>query len=80
MGQEAFAGLHARENNAFGVEREAITDLPMLYNRHAGMLKKIEGYLADDKSYFVAVGSLHLVGPRGLIEQLKIKGYKVRQL
>ena len=28
MGQEAFAGLHAREYDAFGVEREAITDLP----------------------------------------------------
>ena len=55
-------------------------DEVLLYRRHAEMLKKIEGYLADDKSYFVAVGSLHLVGPRGLIEQLKIKGYKVRQL
>ena len=55
-------------------------DEVLLYNRHADMLKKIEGYLTDDKAYFVAVGSLHLVGPRGLIEQLKMKGYKVRQL
>ena len=52
----------------------------LLYSRHAGMLKKIEGYLAEDKTCFVAVGTLHLLGSRGLIELLKMKGYKVRQL
>jgi len=51
----------------------------LLYGRHDAMLKKIEGYLAGKESHFVAVGSLHLVGPRGLIQALKSKGYEVTQ-
>ena len=56
----------------------------LLYRRHPDMLKKIEDYLAEDQAhaqaYFVAVGSMHLVGPRGLIEMLAAKGYRIRQL
>jgi uncharacterized protein YbaP (TraB family) len=45
------------------------------------MLKKIEGYLNDTRErHFVAVGALHLAGPKGLIEQLKQRGYVVKQL
>ena len=51
----------------------------LLHGRHDAMLKKIEGYLARKEAYFVAVGSLHLVGPRGLIQALKAKGYEVKQ-
>ena len=51
----------------------------LLYGRHDAMLKKIESYLAGKEPYFVAVGSLHLVGPRGLIQALRTKGYEVRQ-
>ena len=51
----------------------------MLHARHDPMLKKIEGYLAGKGAYFVAVGSLHLVGPRGLVQALKAKGYEVSQ-
>ena len=29
--------------------------------------------------HFIAVGSLHLVGPRSIVEQLKAKGYRVVQ-
>ena len=55
-------------------------DEVLLYSRHPGMLKKIEGYLLEDQPYFVAVGSLHLLGPKGLVELLRAKGYKVAQL
>ncbi len=52
-----------------------------IWSRHEEMLKKIEGYLNDSKDrHFVAVGALHLAGPRGLIEMLKKRGYVVRQL
>jgi hypothetical protein len=51
----------------------------LLYGRHDAMLKKIERYLAGKEPHFVAVGSLHLVGPRGLIQALKSKGYEVTQ-
>ena len=35
--------------------------------------------LAGKETYFVAVGSLHLVGPRGLIQVLQSRGYEVKQ-
>jgi uncharacterized protein len=52
----------------------------LLHARHPGMLKKIESYLASGEIHFVAVGSLHLVGPRGLVALLRQKGYVVKQL
>ena len=51
-----------------------------VWSRHEEMLKKIDGYLTDSKDrHFIAVGSLHLAGPRGLIEQLRKRGYVVKQ-
>ena len=51
-----------------------------VWARHDDMLAKIEGYLNDSKErYFIAVGALHLAGPRGLIEQLRKRGYVVKQ-
>jgi uncharacterized protein YbaP (TraB family) len=45
------------------------------------MLKKIEGWLNDSrKRHFIAVGALHLAGPRGLVELLRKRGYVVKQL
>lgn len=51
----------------------------LLHGRHDAMLKKIEGYLGGKEVHFVAVGSLHLVGPRGLLQSLKAKGYEINQ-
>ena len=51
-----------------------------VWQRHEPMLRKIEGFLRESKDrYFVAVGALHLAGPRGLIELLKKRGYVVKQ-
>lgn len=54
-------------------------DAVLLYNRHDSMLKKIESYLQGSETHFVAVGSLHLIGPRGLVALLKAHGYEVKQ-
>jgi len=52
-----------------------------IWQRHDEMAKKIEGWLAERrKPYFIAVGSLHLAGPRGLVEILRKRGYVVKQL
>ncbi len=51
----------------------------ILYKRHPEMANKIAGYLATHDVYFVAVGSLHLVGNRGLLAILKSRGYQVTQ-
>ncbi len=52
----------------------------IVYQRNQGMLTKIEQYLKGDKPYFVAVGSAHLVGKRGLLQLLKDKKYTVSQV
>jgi uncharacterized protein YbaP (TraB family) len=51
-----------------------------VWSRHTEMARKIEGYLNAREPHFVAVGALHLAGPRGLVEILKKRGYTVRQL
>jgi len=51
----------------------------MLHGRHDAMLQKIEGYLAGKEPRFIALGSLHLIGPRGLIQALRSKGFEVTQ-
>lgn len=52
-----------------------------VWSRHPAMLKKIDGYLNDSKDrHFIAIGALHLVGPRGLVEELRARGYQVKQL
>jgi hypothetical protein len=54
-------------------------DQVLLYNRHDAMVQKIEAYLKSGEPHFVAVGSLHLVGPRGLVALLRNRGHKVEQ-
>ena len=52
-----------------------------VWARHDAMVKKIESYLNETKDRaFVAVGALHLAGPRGLVELLRKRGYIVRQI
>ena len=52
-----------------------------IWSRHDAMAEKIEGYLnGTRKRHFIAVGSLHLAGTRGLVEILRKRGYAVRQL
>lgn len=51
-----------------------------IWSRHDAMLKKISGYLEGRDRTFIAVGALHLAGPRGLVELLRKKGYVVKQL
>lgn len=50
-----------------------------VWARHDDMVRKIEGYLQSKERHFVAVGALHLAGPRGIVEMLRKKGYVVRQ-
>src|SRR5262245_47154646 len=51
----------------------------ILLARHPEMVKRIEATMRDGKSYLFAVGSLHLVGPDGLVELLRARGYTVTQ-
>ncbi len=52
----------------------------MLYARNRNMTAKIEKFLSTEKTYFVVVGAGHLVGKDGIVDMLKTRGYRVRQL
>ncbi len=49
----------------------------ILLGRHPQMVRKIETMMASGKTYVFAVGALHLVGPQGLVELLRARGYTV---
>lgn len=55
-------------------------DDKFLYQRDLAMTRKIEELLRQPGPHFIAVGSLHLVGPKSIVEQLKAKGYRVEQI
>ena len=63
------------EDNRFASILEKI-----VYERNRKMASKIEDLLRTNETYFVIVGAGHLVGDRGIIENLKRKGYLVEQL
>ena len=52
----------------------------ILLGRHDAMVQRIESLMADGKTYLFAVGSLHMVGPDGLVERLRKRGYTVTEL
>ena len=52
----------------------------ILLGRHDAMVRRIESLMADGKTYLFAVGSLHMVGPDGLVERLRKRGYTVTEL
>lgn len=78
-----------RSGNNAKMEAVAMTplekDFPAVHDqfvtdRNAAWLPKIEAMLETAAVEFVLVGALHLVGDDGLLEQLKARGYDVRNL
>jgi uncharacterized protein YbaP (TraB family) len=53
---------------------------PLVTDRNLHWLPQLEELLKANDNTLVVVGALHLVGPGGLIEQLRRKGYTVTQL
>lgn len=49
-------------------------------DRNFKMADKIAGYLQTGKTHFVVAGAGHLVGENGVIQLLRDKGFKVKQL
>ncbi|MBE9560694.1 MAG: TraB/GumN family protein [Proteobacteria bacterium] len=51
----------------------------LIYERNSQMSLKIDAMLKQQGSYFVVVGSGHLIGDRGIVGLLKEKGYEVER-
>lgn len=52
----------------------------LFVERNKKMFHKIQGFLKTDATYFVVVGSGHLIGKGGVVQLLRAKGVKVEQL
>ncbi|MGQ9780506.1 MAG: TraB/GumN family protein [Bacillota bacterium] len=50
------------------------------FARNRAWADRLAGFLQEDGVYFVVVGAGHLVGPRGVVELLRKKGFKITQL
>jgi hypothetical protein len=72
--------LEAANRYSEGAPMLVVFEEKLVWERHGAMVKKIEDFLNAREPYFVAVGSLHLAGPRGLLAMLKARGFAVRQL
>jgi uncharacterized protein YbaP (TraB family) len=76
---------HWRRGEAVAVDAALVAplrrDSPELYRRlfaerNARMASEVAGYLERGGTYFVVVGSGHLVGPAGVLDLLEDRGYR----
>lgn len=51
-----------------------------LFDRNDKMTELAKEYIASGDTYFIAVGAGHVIGERGIIQQLEQQGYKVTRL
>jgi uncharacterized protein YbaP (TraB family) len=64
---------------------EAYAEFPELYaplveNRNRAWITKLEALAANDATYLVVVGALHLVGDNSVVELLRARGFEVTAL
>jgi uncharacterized protein len=52
----------------------------LIEDRNVTMAKHVDGYLKTQDTYFIVVGSAHLIGETGLLNLLKKAGYSVEPL
>lgn len=77
-----------RSGDVAAVERVVLKDVQqdkqmyerLLVDRNREWLPKIEALFARRGAAFVVVGAAHLVGPDGLVQMLRAKGYTVAQM
>ncbi len=77
---DADAAYRLNQKSLSDPEAKREFDDKFLYQRDLAMTRKIEELLRQPGPHFIAVGSLHLVGPKSIVEQLKAKGYRVEQI
>ena len=48
--------------------------------RNLQMVDKVIEYISAEREFFLAVGALHLIGEKGMVQLLRDRGYSLRQL
>jgi uncharacterized protein len=71
------AGLEKTVLTSFKEYPEAYTSL--IVDRNRSWIPQLEKCLSRPMPCFVVVGAAHMVGPDGLLNLLKVKGYKIEQ-
>lgn len=66
---------HTKETPAMAALYKKLLD-----DRNEKMVEKIAGYLDSGKIHFIVAGAAHMVGKKGIVQLLKDRGVKVRQL
>ncbi|MBF0197118.1 MAG: TraB/GumN family protein [Planctomycetes bacterium] len=76
-----------REGNLAGLEPllASLDDYPEIYNiilkeRNHKWIPQLKKCLLSDKTHFVVVGALHMVGPDSILKLLEKEGYTLKQL
>jgi uncharacterized protein YbaP (TraB family) len=82
LGAMTSAWREGRLDELQGELLEAYTDFPELYaplveNRNRAWIAKLEALAANDSTYLVVVGALHLVGTNSVVELLRARGFNV---
>lgn len=72
-------GIESQLSSHLTPEEKPVMD-GLIKDRNTKWLDQFDRILKENATYFVVVGSGHLVGKDGLPELLKSKGYKVEQL
>jgi hypothetical protein len=62
------------------VKQEPLLYQRLLVERNRNWMPTIEALFMRPRPSFVVVGAAHLVGPDGLVTQLRAKGYRVEQM
>src|SRR3546814_232058 len=76
--KEMLRSFHQMQNDKSATssfEKKVLID-----GRNPGMTNKIEALLKQDKASFVAIGTFHLLGEKGVPALLQQRGYEVRKL
>ena len=70
-----------KPENLTDIEKESYREYEKLLfdDRNNSMTEKAEEYLKSNKTVFFVVGSGHMIGDTGIVNQLINKGYRVKQ-
>ena len=71
---------YAQWCDCMNTERERAAFARMVDSRNAAMASKVSAWHGAGQTVFVAVGSLHLVGPQGLPALLRDKGFTLERV